>query len=96
MTVTSKANGDTIQFNEKNKRWEYLDGEPYYNDDKKVCTKCGKPSLDINNVEGCDFCLQGLTSCDFISNACCGHGDDTLAYIALKDGRRFVLDKMNW
>lgn len=44
----------------------------------------------------CDFCLQGLTVCDFIDYACCGHGDDSLAYISLKDGRRFVLDKLNW
>ena len=40
--------------------------------------------------------LQGLTTCDFIDYACCGHGNDEDAYISLKDGRRFVLDKMNW
>ena len=49
--------------------------------------------MDINGVEQADFCLQGLTDCSFISNACCGHGDDECAYIALADGRRFVLEK---
>ena len=48
---------------------------------------------NINGVEDVDFCLQGLTTTDFISNACCGHGDNDAAYIALKDGRRFILDK---
>lgn len=30
--------------------------------------------------------------CDFIDAACCGHGDKEEAYIALADGRRFILD----
>lgn len=95
MTVYSNENNIEIIWNEKMKRWETLDGEPYING-KEICQKCGKPRLDINGVEDCDFCLQGLTTCDFIDYACCGHGDDSLAYISLKDGRRFVLDKMNW
>ena len=95
MTVYSNENNIEIIWNEKMKQWETLDGEPYING-KEICQKCGKPRLDINGVEDCDFCLQGLTTCDFIDYACCGHGDDSLAYISLKDGRRFVLDKMNW
>lgn len=92
MTVTT--NNDVI-WNEKLKRWEHPNGTPFINN-KKVCEQCGKPQLDINGVKDCDFCLQGLTVCDFIDYACCGHGHDENAYISLKDGRRFVLDKMNW
>jgi hypothetical protein len=77
------------------KRWEYHDGKPYIKG-KEICPVCNKPRLDINGVTDCDFCLQGLTTCDFIDNACCGHNHPDLAYISLKDGRRFVLDKMNW
>ncbi len=75
--------------------WQYADGGVYIND-KEVCSKCDKPRLDINGVKDCDFCLQGLSVCDFIDNACCGHGDDDLAYISLKDGRRFILDTNRW
>ena len=96
MTQTSRTtDGKMIFWSEKNKRWEYANGDPWIND-KEICLKCNKPRLDLNGVEDCDFCLQGLTSCDFIDAACCGHGDDSLAYISLQDGRRFVLDKMNW
>lgn len=93
--ITSEKGNETIHWNDKNKQWEYEDGTPYING-KEICPKCNKPRLDINNVKDCDFCLQGLTTSQFIDNACCGHGDDSLAYISLKDGRRFVLDKMNW
>ena len=88
-------NGEEITWSDENKRWEYPDGKPYV-DDGEICNNCGKPSIDINGVEDCDFCMQSLTVCDFIDYACCGHGNDELAYIHLKDGRRFVLDKMNW
>lgn len=95
------ANGENIMgvitWNEKIKQWEYDDGDWCIDGKKKrVCDKCGKPCIDINGVEDADFCLQGLTNCEFISNACCGHGEDSNAYISLKDGRRFVLDKMDW
>lgn len=96
MTVNSiDEKGNKVFWSEENKRWEYPDGTPYING-KEICCKCGKPKLDINGVIDCDFCMQGLGVCDFISDVCCGHGDDSLAYIALKDGRRFVLDKMGW
>ena len=94
MVVTAVDNGITIKWNRETKRWEYMDGEPYYFDHKRVCNKCGIPRLDINGVKDCDFCLQGLTTCDSIQAACCGHGCDEEAYIYLKDGRRFVLDKV--
>lgn len=93
--ITKDKNGDNIFWNDNEKQWEYEDGTIWIND-KDICSKCNKPHLDINGVVDCDFCLQGLTTSDFISDACCGHGNDDEAYIALKDGRRFVLDKMRW
>lgn len=91
--ITKDKNGDNIFWNDNEKQWEYEDGTIWIND-KEICKRCNKPRLDINGVVDCDFCLQGLTVCDFIDYACCGHGDDEQAYISLKDGRRFVLDKM--
>lgn len=88
MTVKS----DNLIWNEKKQRWEDKDGNVGYNH-KRVCEKCNKPRLDINGVIDCDFCLQGLTTCSFIDNACCGHGNDENAYISLKDGRLFVLSE---
>jgi hypothetical protein len=96
MTVHGECDGVEIIWSEENKRWEYLDGKPCINGGKEICGRCGKPRVDMNGVTDADFCLQGLTVSDFIDNACCGHGDDSLAYISLQDGRRFVLDKMNW
>lgn len=94
MTVYIKINDEKIIFNNERKRWEKENGEQYING-KKICEKCNKPQVDLNGVKDCDFCLQGLTTCEFIDFACCGHGDDTQAYISLKDGRRFVLDTLN-
>lgn len=88
MTVKS---GDCV-WNEEKRQWEDKEGNVGYFH-KRVCPRCSKPRLDINNVIDCDFCLQGLSDCDFIDNACCGHGNDDLAYISLKDGRLFVLSE---
>ena len=90
--MTAYNVSDKIFWNDEKRRWEDKDGNIGYNH-KRVCPKCNKPRLDINNVEDCDFCLQGLTTCDFIDNACCGHGNDEDAYISLKDGRIFVLSE---
>lgn len=90
MTVTS--NNGALVFDAKEYKWKRKNGELYVND-KEICPNCSKPRLDINGVKDCDFCLQGLTTSEFIDYACCGHGDDSKAYISLKDGRRFVLDK---
>ena len=71
-------------WNEETNRWEDEEGNVGYLH-KRLCKKCNKPRLDINGVEDCDFCLQGLSVCSFIDFACCGHGDDSSAYISLKD-----------
>ena len=85
--------GTEIKWNEDIQQWEYENGDLCIGlKRKRVCKKCDKPRLDVNGVINCDFCLQGLTVCDFVSHACCGHGIDEDAYISLKDGRRFILD----
>lgn len=95
MTYGYDENGEKIIFNYENNRWEYLDGEHYYIGAEKtrICLRCNKPKISMNGVKGADFCLQSLTTCEFIDNACCGHGDDSQAYISFKDGRRWILDK---
>lgn len=92
-TWATDENGLKIKYNYVLKRWEYEDGTLYIDGRRTVCPKCNKPRLDINGVDNCDFCLQSLTTCDFINNACCGHGNDDEAYISLKDGRLFVLSE---
>ena len=95
MTATNEDNEGNIFFwNEETHQWEYLDGDICIDGKKKrIWHKCNKPHIDVNEIENVDFYLQGLTNCSFITNACCGHGNDDLAYITLADGRRFVLDK---
>ena len=95
MTVSTNSHGIKLIWNAEKKQWETLDGEVYL-DGKEICPKCNKPRLDINGVKDCDFCLQGLTTCDFIDYACCGHGKDENAYISLKDGRLFKLSEWSW
>lgn len=95
MTWARDKNGEKITFNYETKQWEYDDGETYYIGAEKtrLCPRCNRPRISINNVKGCDFCLQSLTICDFIDACCCGHGNDSDAYISFKDGRRWILDK---
>ena len=89
-------NGEKTVYDYDENKWLYPDDPEYENINgkkKRVCPKCNKPSVDLNNVVDCDFCLQGLTVCDFITASCCGHCDENQAYISLADGRRFILDK---
>ena len=82
MTVESYCRGHKIYYDEKTETWRFTDNDADINNNRQ-CTKCGKQP--INDV---DFCLQGLTTSDFISDACCGHGVEK-GYIKLKDGRIF-------
>ena len=88
MTITSQ-DGE-LTYNPETRRWEDKEGRVGWNH-KRLCERCNRPRLDINGVEDVDFCLQGLTTSDFIDNACCGHGNSETAYISLKDGRIFRL-----
>lgn len=86
--------GNECKWNIDTQQWEYIDGDVCIDGKRqRICNRCNKPTIDINGVERVDFCLQGLTDCSFVTEACCGHGDDEAAYIGLADGRRFVLDK---
>ena len=96
MTWATDDNGEKTVYNYDENRWEYPDSDGYENINgkkKRICQRCGKPSLDINGVCDVDFCMQALTQCSFITAACCGHNNDDEAYISLADGRRFILDK---
>lgn len=96
MAWATDDNGEKCEYNYDENRWEYPDQDGYENiggKKKRICQRCGKPRIDINNVEDVDFCMQALTQSDFIYASCCGHGDDDMAYIALCDGRVFKLDK---
>ena len=95
-TWSQDENGEIVFYDFEKRQWVYEDQRDVVcigGKKKKVCAKCEKPQMDINGIINCDFCLQGLTNCDFISDACCGHGDDDNAYIALKDDRVFILDQ---
>lgn len=96
MTYANDENGEYTEYDYDENKWIYPDDPEYESIDGKkkwVCPRCDKPQVDLNNICNVDFCMQGLTTCDFISNACCGHCNPEDAYISLKDGRRFVLDK---
>lgn len=96
MTYSFDDEGNKVIYNYDKNIWEYSNDSDKIMINgrmKKLCKYCNMPSIDINNVKDCDFCLQGLSVCDFIAYACCGHGNPDDAYITFKDGRRWVLDK---
>lgn len=48
-----------------------------------ICAKCKKPPT----TEGHDGCIGTLPVQD-VMNACCGHGDDKMAYVQFWDKQR--------
>lgn len=46
-----------------------------------ICVKCGLPPTP----EGHDGCLGTLPE-DIVMNSCCGHGEDSQAYVQFWDG----------
>ena len=77
MTATSYLRGHLI---------ECIDGVFYYVNDgtptvgsDRPCGKCGQD----RTPEGYDACLGYIPGA---MNACCGHGDDRLAYTQFKRG----------
>ena len=88
MTATQNQRGHEIYYNTEKEEWLYSDDGSSATKERP-CKRCGvKPT-----TFGHDACLEDLTGCKGITNACCGHGRDEDAYILLADGRRFVLDK---
>lgn len=75
MSRTGRLRGHRIAF--VGGRWIYRDtGEPTAGNPRE-CGHCGR----ANTPEGHDGCLGTLP---FVKNACCGHGVDDEAYIALR------------
>lgn len=59
----------------------YVDtNEPVYMDKNRTCGKC---NID-NTKEGHDACLGTIDG--QVMNACCGHGDNSCAYIQFNNG----------
>lgn len=59
--------------------WFYMDLVPVIQDLDRPCGFCGKE----NTEEGHDGCLGTLPG---VQNACCGHGEETYAYLHYDDG----------
>lgn len=87
LTAKSTSSGHTIEFAELRGHTMYLDGGQWLYADTKTptighdrpCGYCGKP----NTREGHDACLGTLPG---VRNACCGHGQEDIAYIQLTNG----------
>ena len=88
MTATQNQRGHEIYYNTEKKEWLYSDDDSSAIKERP-CKRCGIKAT----IFGHDACLKDLTDCKGITNACCGHGRNEDAYILLKDGRRFILDK---
>ena len=84
--MTSHNRGHPIYYNKEAKEWRYVDDDSSA-DVERPCRRCG----EWPNKHGHDYCLADLG--DKVVAACCGHCHDSEAYILLKDGRRFVLDR---
>lgn len=68
-----------------NDEWFYADTREPTAGNPRPCGKCGQE----DTPEGHDACLGTIPN---VVNACCGHGDDSIAYIDYQDGKRFVLE----
>ncbi len=70
-----------------NGEWVYFDTRKPTVGNPRPCGKCGQESTP----EGNDACLGSIPG---VVNACCGHGDNSSAYIDYQDGKRFVIEKI--
>lgn len=61
-------------------QWRYSDTSEPTIANERDCGQCGL----ANTPEGHDGCLGTLPE---VKNACCGHGDQSDAYIQFEDGR---------
>jgi len=59
--------------------FHYEDGTLVRDDPNRPCGHCGLP----NTSEGHDGCLGTLPN---VMNACCGHGDESAAYVQFDNG----------
>ena len=70
-------------FDESSQLWRYEDDYTAVMDhwQKRPCGHCE----EYFTVDGHDPCIANLRG---VQNACCGHGDDSTAYVQFTDGRR--------
>ena len=81
MTANAHLRGHPIYWDSGNEIWRYSDtSEPTVENHKdRLCGHCG----EHNTPEGHDACLGTLPD---VMNACCGHGEEWLAYVQFWDG----------
>ena len=83
MVATSHHRGHAMWFDESVKEWRYMDGALVKeNWQHRPCGKCGEHFTS----DGHDPCIANLPN---VQNACCGHGNESDAYIQFCD-RRYV------
>ena len=68
-------------FDESTQLWRYSDDDSTVKDNwqDRPCGKCGESFTE----DGHDPCIANLPG---VMNACCGHGDDSEAYIQFECG----------
>lgn len=83
VTLTSHWRGHPIT-EKPDGTWVYMDtGQPVSADPRRACGHCAQPPTS----EGHDACLGTLPG---VTNACCGHGTESDAYVQLDDGRHIT------
>jgi len=78
MVARSHHRGHPMYFADK---WRYSDDNSLVEDghQDRPCNHCG----ELYTLEGHDACIPNLPG---VRNACCGHGDQSSAYIQFDDG----------
>ena len=81
MVARSLHRGHKIWFDESSQLWRYEDDDLAVKDNwtARPCNKCGESFTK----DGHDPCIANLPC---VMNACCGHGDDSSAYVQFKSG----------
>lgn len=80
MTARGNHRGHTMYFDEPTESWRYEDdGVLVSEDPARTCGHC-KQDTPANGHDPCIANLPGVV------NACCGHGDETEAYVMFTNG----------
>lgn len=66
--------------------WVWADTKEPVLENERPCTRCGRMPVPIHSRWGADACLGKLPG---VKAACCGHGDDSRAYVLFDDGTGF-------
>jgi hypothetical protein len=72
-----------MYFDKHNQEWRYEDDNSLVKETWKYrsCGRCGKQAASNDH----DPCISNLPG---VRNACCGHGDTSVAYVQFLDGTR--------